>query len=367
MNRTLALVALVVLLAGCLRPYQRTSGPFAHRTKPDPHANVPVPPGPLPNSSPLALANDTQPEPPRPPDENLLVPTRPQDPPGPLQPPGGPQPQPKTNPNPPAPPTPPRKTDPASVAAQHIAEVKKLAAAAAQKWAKVETYEATVTRRELSPKGKMSEDVVLYQYRKEPMSVYIRNLDEAGKGRELLYNPTQHKDVIHVIIGKADENLLFKAGSKGPALSPDNALVKRESRYSIREAGWGTPIERVANWAAKAEAGKIPADALTYHGPIERKEYPYPLIGVQLKLRAGDERRGVAPDDPLLPIGGARQWFFDPKPDSPTFGLPVLIIATESDGREVEYYLFEKVRFGLAFTDADFSPDRLGGGGGRKR
>jgi len=85
---------------------------------------------------------------------------------------------------------------------------------------------------------------------------------------------------------------------------------------------------------------------------VNRKEYPYPLVGVQLKLRPMD--------DPLMPNGGIRQWFFDPKADSPSYSFPVLIQAIEPNGREVEYYLFQKMNFTVAFTDADFDPARLG-------
>jgi hypothetical protein len=233
----------------------------------------------------------------------------------------------------------------------NIAAVKKLALAAQEKWARVDTYEAVVTRKELTPAREMSEDLVLYQYRKQPMSVYIRNIGHSGKGREVLYNPVQHKDKIYVIVGEGDSSFM-RAGSRAPAVSPDMPMVRDKSRYSIREAGWGTPINRVASWVAKAEAGKIPADALTYVGPAARPEYPYPLTGVSLRLRPGD--------DPHLPGGGRREWFFDPKEDSPSHAWPVLIIATDERGREVEYYLFQKTRLQVPFTDADFSPDRLG-------
>jgi hypothetical protein len=183
------------------------------------------------------------------------------------------------------------------------------------------------------------------------MSVFMRNIGDAGKGREILYNPTKHGDKIYIMIGEGD-NRLFKAGFKAPPLSPDNPQVKERTRYSIREAGYGTPIAKVASWVAKAESGKIPADALTFLGPVERKEYPYALLGVSLKLRPGDET--------LMPNGGTRQWFFDPNPESTSYGWPVLIIATEPNGKEVEYYLFEKIKLQVRFTEADFAPERLG-------
>jgi hypothetical protein len=103
---------------------------------------------------------------------------------------------------------------------------------------------------------------------------------------------------------------------------------------------------------AKIEAGKLTPDALTFLGPVKREEYPYPLTGITHTLRPGD--------DPLFPQGGTRTFFFDLKEKSPSFGMPVLIIATDAAGKEAEYYLFEKVKAPAGLTDADFDPARLG-------
>jgi hypothetical protein len=191
--------------------------------------------------------------------------------------------------------------------------------------------------------------VVLYQFRKEPMGVYIKNIGASGKGREIVY--TKKTDKLYVVLGEGD-NVILPAGFKSPPMSPDDPRVKEKSRYSIREAGYGTPIAKLGSWVAKAEAGRIAPDALTLLGPVPRKEYPYPLIGISLKLRPGD--------DPLMPNGGNRYWLFDPKTDSPSYGWPVVIFATEHSGKELEYYLFEKVRLQVPLTDADFAPERLG-------
>ncbi|VTU00563.1 Hypothetical conserved protein OS=uncultured planctomycete GN=HGMM_F09D09C08 PE=4 SV=1 [Gemmataceae bacterium] len=397
MTRTVALLILSVLLVGCTRYSTRAQGPFGRKHKSDPFAAIP--PGPAANNSPLALPASSQPEPPPPPGDGLLVPprtgqpavARPQsEPTGGVLPAGGvlpdddaaafppkrrpepqptqlpspfekdqtrPQPQPQPLPSTPVRPAPaasapaPAAETPQSAGAKHIAEIKKLHAGAVEKWNTVDTYESQVTRRELSPAGKMTEDVVHYQFRKEPMAVYIRNLGESGKGREILYNPKQFGDKIHAIVGEGDGNLLFKVGSKAPAVTPDSPFVKDKSRYSIREAGYGTPINRVATWVSKVEAGKLPADAMTSLGMGNRPEFAKPVAGVQLRLRPGD--------DPLLPNGGTRQWFFDRDQTSPSFGLPLLIIATEPDGKVVEYYLFEKLKFNTQYPEADFNPDRL--------
>jgi hypothetical protein len=231
-----------------------------------------------------------------------------------------------------------------------LAEIKKLVEFASEKWAKVDTYECIAIRRELSPTKEMSEDTTLYQYRKEPMAVFMRTLSNAGKGREIVYNPGKYEDRIHVMTGEGD--LPLRTGVKMPAVSPDSAIVKGKSRYSIREAGHGTPIKRVAGWVEKVEAGKVPAENLKFLGSVDRKDYPHPLVGVELTLRPGDE--------PLMPNGGTRRWFFDTRPESPACGFPVLIIATEPNGKEVEYYLIEKVKTNVKFTDMDFSPERFG-------
>jgi hypothetical protein len=390
MRCTLIMLFCVALGAGCANRFNTNppSGPLTRKPKQD--VDPAISTNPVATTSPLALGTPLQPAPmggddlpvvpPRPPEAvrlaggdnvpGVAIPTsgvdygadaaaafppwrrrndlQPDPLPSPFTPrdPAGPAPVAKA----PAAPAPVMPTGP-SPAALNIAEVRKLSTFASEKWAKIDTYEAIVTRRELTPAKEMSEDIVLYQYRKEPMSVFMRNIGDAGKGREILYNPTKHGDKIYIMIGEGD-NRLFKAGFKAPPLSPDNPQVKERTRYSIREAGYGTPIAKVASWVAKAESGKIPADALTFLGPVERKEYPYALLGVSLKLRPGDET--------LMPNGGTRQWFFDPNPESTSYGWPVLIIATEPNGKEVEYYLFEKIKLQVRFTEADFAPERLG-------
>jgi uncharacterized protein DUF1571 len=345
MIRSLALVTLAISLVGCTRfSANPAGGPFMRkpRTLPDPYS--PIPPAPPATNSPLALGTPTTPGAEVIPAGGVIDP--------------GEQVLPKRRPAPKGnqPPREIPKDAPAIAspknAKENLAAIKRLVESAAAKWRTVDGFEATVTRRELAPNKKMTEDVVKYRFRKEPFAVYIKNIGESGKGREILYFPSKHEDKIYSIIGKGDENFLLKAGERAPAVSPDMPLVRSKTRYSIREAGLGRPISRLGEWVAKAESGKIPAENLTDLGDVKRKEFPYPLRGVQLSLRPGD--------DPLMPQGGTRLWFFDPKRESPSCSLPVLVIAAEPGGREVEYYLFEKMDFTRKLTDADFDPARLG-------
>jgi hypothetical protein len=236
-------------------------------------------------------------------------------------------------------------------AAKNLAELKALVATASAAWKALDTFEGTLTRRGINPHGASTSEVVLFQFRKEPLSVFTRTISETGKGREVVYYPKKHDDKLYLMLGQGDTKLL-RAGTVLPGLSPDDPRVKEKARHSIRDTGFGRNLTILANTVAKIEAGKLPADALTFHGPVKRDEYPYPLTGVTHNLRAED--------DPLFPKGGSRTFFFDLKEKAPLYGLPVLIIATDSAGKEAEYYLFEKVKAPANLTDADFNPERLG-------
>jgi hypothetical protein len=377
MTRTLSFVALAVLIAGCSQYRSRAQGPFAHHRKepPPPYGSFTPPPKPPSNQSPLGI---TSPDPLLPPvaDERPLIPSKTDG----LIPAGGPvpadasagafppfkrKPQPEPLPSPFAPKDkapggtppgapaaePPKANEP-KAAGKDLAPIKELLATAGERWKAIDTFEATMRRRETSAKGGMrTDEVLLYQLRREPLALFTRNVSAAGKGREVVYNPSKHGDKIYVMLGEGDHKL-FKAGFVAPAMSPDDPKVTEKARYSVRDSGFGRPIKALGAIAAKVEAGKAPADSLAYEGGIKRDESATPMVGVTHKLRPGD--------DPLLPGGGARHYFFDANRDSPSYALPVLIVATDARGQEVEYYLFDKVRSPAGLTDADFNPARLG-------
>jgi Protein of unknown function (DUF1571) len=366
MMRTLALLALVVVLTGCSKEHtwlkgSRAQGPFAQRKEPPPPYGSVKPaaaitPKPVANQSPLGIASaDPQPLPP--PAEPALIPPkvaadaeadgrppifkrRPKnDPPAPKE-------KPKT-PGADAPGSP----GAPQADAKNLAATKELLATAAQSWKAIDTFEATLTRREVNPKGDLNSEVLVFQFRREPMSLFTRTISGMGKGRETVYYPGKYGDKLHVMLGEGDSKLA-RAGFIAPPISPDDSRVKEKARYSVRDSGLGKKIDALAAVAEKIEAGKLSADALVHQGEVRRDESAYPLVGLTQKLRPGD--------DPLMPTGGTRQFFFDLKKGSPAYGLPVLIVATDPKGKEVEYYHFEKFKSPAGLTDADFNPARLG-------
>jgi hypothetical protein len=229
--------------------------------------------------------------------------------------------------------------------------LKRLAALAAEKWKAVDTYEARMLRREVVDRNDSPPtEELIFRFRKQPHSVFMTNIGEVGKDRQVLYVKGMYGDKIHLSTGAGD-NRLVGVGFR-ISLSPEDPRVTAKSRHSIRDSGFGTGIAKFARLVEQLEAGKLPPDTLKYAGRAQRPEYPYPLEQVTLLVRPGDEKQS--------PNGATRQLFFDTKPDSPSCGLPVLVITTDPAGKEVEYYCFDRFRLPAGLTDADFSPDRLG-------
>jgi hypothetical protein len=91
-------------------------------------------------------------------------------------------------------------------------------------------------------------------------------------------------------------------------------------------------------------------------GAAKRPEFgDLPLVLVEQTVRPKAE--------PDVDRGGLRSWYFDAKPDSPAYGLPVLVILVETGSgtpRELEYYCYTQVKAPAGLTDADFDIARLG-------
>jgi hypothetical protein len=176
----------------------------------------------------------------------------------------------------------------------------------------------------------------------------MKTLSEAGHGREVLYVKGQYGDKLHIVTGKGD-NAIVGAGYK-TELDPDSKMASGRSRQKVYEAGFDRAFNGLTRAVTAAEAGK--PVGLTWLGTTKRPEYPYPLDGVELTLQPNQ--------DPTMPKGGRRQLYFDPKPESPSYLLPVVTTAIEPDGKEVEYYCFDRFKVPSGWTDADWNPAKLG-------
>lgn len=243
--------------------------------------------------------------------------------------------------------TPPAQKPPESAPSTDLAAVKALVDAARSRWATVPEFEARLTKREVVAGKPLPQNEVLYRFRKQPLSLYMLVQSGPGEGRELLYVQGRYGDKVHIVTGKGD-NRLVGVGFK-TELDPDDRQLTAKSRYKVTEAGLGRIIAGLTKAVDVAE--RDPGVKIRATGAVTRREYPYPLVGIEGQVRPGD--------DPQLPRGGTRQVFFDPNPKSVGHNLPVLVVTTEPDGREIEYYCFDQFKIPTGLTDADWSPDRL--------
>jgi hypothetical protein len=241
----------------------------------------------------------------------------------------------------PAAPPPKAEPKPAAVARTE-SSVAQLLDRASAKFDVIADYECRLVRREVVGGSETSTEEVLFQFRKSPFSVHMLNVGAAGKGREVVYVQGKYDGKMHVVTGEGDSRLM-PAGFK-TSLKPDSPLATGKSRHKITEAGFGNMIARLR---AAEQAGRIaPLPA------AGRKEFTKPVPGVEVTLRPGD--------DANLPRGGKQRVFFDADAQSPGFGLPCLSIALDEAGREVEYYLFDRVKAPANLADAVFDPAKLG-------
>jgi Protein of unknown function (DUF1571) len=216
------------------------------------------------------------------------------------------------------------------------------------KYRKLNDYECIMTRREVVGGKEMPTEEVLFQFRKEPFSVYMRNLGEVGKGREVLYVDGKFDGLMHVVSGQGDV-AKFLVGFK-TSLKPDSAMATSKSRHKITEAGPGHHLAKIDKYLKLAESGKT---TVKYLGNVTRKDQPNALEGMEIAIPPGE--------DALLPKGGKWVLFFEPNTELPNYGNLMVHQMFDETGREVEYYCFTKFRVPANLTDADFHPDRLGG------
>ncbi|MGL6096588.1 MAG: DUF1571 domain-containing protein [Fimbriiglobus sp.] len=301
------------------------------RVPPMPTASAPTelpPPQPQPSNTLIAAANTA------PPPDERPVPT--------FSPPSAPSPSPvgRVRSEPPAP-LPVAASSPAAAPADTVAS---LVAAANEKWATATNYECRFVKREVVNGRKMPQDEIAYKVRKTPLSVSMTVLSEVGRGREVVFVKGRDDRGMHVVTGDGD-NRLVGAGYK-TTIDPNGAQATAKSRYRVFDAGFGRTLGGLQRAVVAGTAKSL--------GKVQRPEYPYPLDGIEVAFRPGE--------DPTLPRGGARQVFLDSKPDSPSYRMPVLVVTTEPNGQEVEYYLFDRVKMPAGLTDADFDPARIGKG-----
>src|SRR4051794_4489113 len=112
---------------------------------------------------------------------------------------------------------------------------KSLHAAAKERYDRVGSYIARLTRRETVKGERRPEEVILLMFREKPWSIHAKWLGEEGRGREGIYVKGQHDSKVHVRLAAGD--VLFMPAGRRMALSPDGALLRAASTHTIAELG----------------------------------------------------------------------------------------------------------------------------------
>jgi hypothetical protein len=218
---------------------------------------------------------------------------------------------------------------------------------AADWYAGVDSYIVRLTRREAVNGKSQAQEILLFKFRKQPWSVHFKWLGNEGKDREVLYVKGRFENKLHSRLAAGDVPLM-PAGMH-VSLALDNPMVKSASRHSITDAGIGASIERLGALIAAQENGDARRGTVTLLGPQNRPEFPQPVQVIEHVIPADVE--------PELPKGGRRLYCFDP-----THHLPLLVIARDDKGQEVEYYLYDRLQTNVRLDDDDFDPEKLWGG-----
>jgi hypothetical protein len=195
-------------------------------------------------------------------------------------------------------------------------------------------------RREVVSGESKPEELLVFKFRKQPWSVYFKWLGTEAKGREAIYVKSLYENKLHTLLAAGD--MPFTPAGKRFAIDPDNILVRSRSRHMVTEAGIGHIVEQLGQRLQTEDAGGMPR--IRYLGQVKRPEYESPLEGIEDTLPAGSE----------VPGGGTRQLFFDPASH-----LPVLLVTRDAQGRELEYYCYDRLQYPVKLDDDDFNPDKL--------
>lgn len=212
--------------------------------------------------------------------------------------------------------------------------------------AALDSYQCRMTRRDTAKKKPT--EVLLFKYRREPLSVHFRWISKNGRGRQVLWVRGKYNGKLQIRLARGDVPLM--PAGKVMRMSPDSMLVRAQSPHHITEAGMCGNCQDLAR-KLKQHNKNPEAGWLKYLGRVKRPEYPDPMHAVEVTYVAGE--------DGQLKKGGRRRMFFATRPGRPSFGLPVITLAYDHAGREVEYFCLDRFLYPIRLDDRDFDPDFL--------
>lgn len=194
-----------------------------------------------------------------------------------------------------------------------LSEMKQIHRRAVTCYSKMDSFEARLTRREVVNNKEQPKEVIHFQFRKKPMSLHMKWIGTEGQGREVVFVSGKYDNKMQILPARGDT---FPLPPIKMALAPDDPMVRNKSRHDIRQAALGEAIQQVGTLLTLIEKNPGETYRLKSLGKVNRPEYSTPMDGIEETIPPGA--------DPQLSKGGKRLYFWDPTPQTPSKGLPVL-------------------------------------------
>lgn len=214
---------------------------------------------------------------------------------------------------------------------------------AEQSCAQNDSYICRLRRREHQPGKPKPEEVLIFKCRARPFSVHFKWLGEEGKGREVVFVGGRGDDKLHILTAAGD--IPLTPAGRRLDLPADSLLVRSASKYPITEAGLCRTVARFHRLLDDSRRG-VPGLACKYLGPMSRPEFAGPLEMVEITLPPNRE--------PEAPRGGRRLLGFDSLTKWPVFSTTF-----DPEGREIDYYCFDRFQLNVRLDDDDFNADKM--------
>ncbi len=227
-------------------------------------------------------------------------------------------------------------TKPAKLAKSNEVKLEEILGRAKKRLDSIDSYRVSMTRVERVNGRLQAEENVILSVRRSPMAVRLQWEDGPSKGREVIYSTSLDDRTIHVNMAKAAIPL------PRMSIAVDSPLIMKNSRHSIKEAGFDTILARMSKQVVSDDPTGSSGGKVSYKGLITREGSDRPA---HCFVR-------------VAPNGEKWEVLLDPK----TL-LPTSVVAHDAAGELLERYTYRDLKENpteLAAADA-FDPDALWG------
>jgi len=196
--------------------------------------------------------------------------------------------------------------------------------------AQVESYTAIFHKQE-RVKGWLKTEEIVYLKFKKPFKVYMKWIEDPGKGREILY-----------VDGWNDNRILLRdpgfLGAMIMNLRPQGPIAMRGSRHPITEAGLGHLVKMLRDNLRRG----LQSGELEYRRGQEGRVYGRRIQFLEL-IFPRDSQNGYYCYRSVISLDVEKR-------------VPIRVQIFDWEDRLIEDYGYEDLRFNVGLSDADFDP-----------